>query len=320
MANDTIDTYPWGNNRPFNAYSSYCIKKYGSRLQKLSIDAGFTCPNRDGTMSTGGCTYCSNDAFNPSYCRPEKSITQQINEGIDFHKFRYRRATKYIAYFQPYSNTYKELPQLKKIFEEALAHPFISGIAIGTRPDCIDEEKLDYFGFLAEKHFVSIEYGIESCYNKTLESINRGHTFETAVAAIKKTAERQLFTTTHLIFGLPGESIQDMLDEAQIISNLPVSSIKLHQLQIIKGTVMADEYIKNPSQFTLFKLEEYISFIINFLERLNPAIIVERLSGEVPPRFLQVSSWGLIRADRVLQLIEQRMKELSTWQGRLYKQ
>ncbi len=311
--------FPWGNNRRFNAYSSYCITKYGSRLQKLSIDAGFTCPNRDGALGTTGCTYCSNNAFNPSYCRPEISITQQIDEGIEFHKFRYRRATKYIAYFQPYSNTYKSLPELKEIYNEALSHPLISGISVGTRPDCVDDEKLDYFQELSDKYFVSIEYGIESCYNKTLAAINRGHTFEIAADAIRKTADRNIFTSAHLILGLPGESIAEMLDEAKIISALPINSIKLHQLQILKNTQMAADYIKAPTVFKLFSLEEYIEFIIDFLELLNPGIIIERLSGEVPPRFLETSSWGLLRADRVLQLIESRMKERNTWQGRLYK-
>jgi len=319
LANDNIDTYPWGNNRPINAYSSHCIKQYGSRLQKLSIDAGFTCPNRDGTLSTGGCSYCSNDAFNPSYCLPEKSITQQIDEGIEFHKFRYRRATKYIAYFQPYSNTYKPLSELKNIYGEALAHPMISGLAIGTRPDCIDDEKLDYLQELSKKYYIALEYGMESCYDKTLKTINRGHTFETSKNAIRRTSERNIFTAVHLIFGLPAETTEAMLAQAKIISELPINSVKLHQLQIIKGTAMAEEYQKNPSEFKLFSLEEYIEFIIDFLERLRPSIIIERLSGEVPPRFLQVSSWGLIRADRVLQLIEKRMQERATWQGKLCK-
>jgi len=314
----TNEIFPWGNSRRFNTFSAYCINKYGSRLQKLSIDAGFSCPNRDGTRGYGGCTYCINDAFNPSYCSPGKSITQQIDEGIDFHKFRYRRVTKYIAYFQPYSNTYKDISELKKIYGEALSHPMISGISIGTRPDCIDDEKLDYLQQLSETYFVSVEYGVESCYNKTLEKINRGHTFETAVDAIRKTAARNIFMSAHLIFGLPGETISDMLKEAEIISQLPLNSIKLHQLQILKDSLMAEDYKNNPSAYTLFNLDEYIKFIIEFLERLKPEIIIERLSGEVPPRFLEVSTWGLIRADRVLQLIEQGMKERKTWQGRLH--
>lgn len=318
MPEKPVKIFPWGNSRRIHAFSSYCIKTFGSRLQKLSIDAGFTCPNRDGTKGSGGCTFCVNDAFNPSYCKPEKSITQQINEGIEFHKNRYRRATKYIAYFQPFSNTYKDLGGLKKIYEEALTHPLISGISIGTRPDCVDDKKLDYLQQLGSKYFVAVEYGVESCNNKTLEIVNRGHTFKTATEAIEGTAKRGIFTAAHFIFGLPGETTQDILYQAQVISKLPLNSIKIHQLQILKNTEMARLFRKNPSAFHLFKLDEYIELVIDFLERLNPNIMVERLSGEVPPHFLETSSWGLIRNDQVLQGIEKRMEERETWQGRLF--
>ncbi|MEI6122147.1 MAG: TIGR01212 family radical SAM protein [Bacteroidota bacterium] len=307
------------NNRRFNTFAAYCLKTYGTRLQKLSIDAGFTCPNRDGTIARNGCTYCCNDAFNPSYCQPEKNITQQIDEGIDFHKTRYRRATKYIAYFQPYSNTYKELEKLKKIYGEALAHPMISGISIGTRPDCVDDKKLDFLAEIAKTHFVSVEYGIESCYNRTLTSINRGHSFELAKQAIRQTAARNLFVGAHIIFGLPGESRLQMLAEAAILSALPINSLKLHQLQILKNTTMESEFKTNPKSFHLFGLDEYIDFIMDFLELLHPDIIIERLSGEVPPRFLTHSSWGLIRTDQVLVKIENQMKLRNTWQGKLFR-
>jgi uncharacterized protein len=313
-----MQSFLWGNNRRFNTFSAYCIKTFGSRLQKLSINAGFTCPNRDGRVGTGGCTFCNNDAFNPSYCMPEKSITQQIDEGIEFHINRYRRANKYLAYFQAYSNTYKDIHELKVLYEEALSHLMISGISIGTRPDCISDELLDYLQSLSEKYFISVEYGIESCYNHTLIAVNRGHTFETTVDAIKRTAERNIFTSGHLVFGLPGESTEDMQAEAGIISSLPLNSIKLHQLQILKDTAMAAEYQKDPANFRLFTLDHYIDFIISFLERLSPEIIIERLSGEVPPRYLVSSPWESLRADQVLQRIENKMKEMHTWQGRLY--
>jgi len=308
----------WGNQRRFNTFSAYCVAKFGSRLQKLSISAGFTCPNRDGSIGRGGCTFCNNDAFNPSYCQPEKSITQQIDEGIEFHKNRYRRANKYLAYFQAYSNTYKDIGELKKLYEEALSHPMISGISIGTRPDCVSDKILDYLQQLSEKYFVSVEYGIESCYNKTLLKINRGHSFETSVEAIRKTAGQNIFTTGHLVFGLPGERREEMLAEAEIISALPLDSIKLHQLQILKDTAMATDYLENPSSFSLFSLNDYIDFITSFLERLNPDIIIERLSGEVPPRYLISSPWERLRADQVLQKIEKNMAILNTWQGRLF--
>ncbi len=308
--------YPWGHNRRYNSYSEYFKKEFGERVQKVSVDAGMTCPNRDGTKGRGGCTYCNNDAFNPSYCSPDKSITQQIEEGIEFHLKRYRRANKYLAYFQTYSNTYAPLSHLKQIYSEALSHPKIIGIVIGTRPDCIDDEKLNYFKFLNKEYYVKVEYGIESCYNRTLERINRGHTFEQSVEAIEKTAALKIKTGGHLIFGLPGESREEMMEEADLLSGLPLHTIKFHQLQIIKNTLMAEEYRKNPAQFNFFSLDEYIGFIIEFIENLNPAFIIERFTGEVPPRFLSGPDWGLFRNDQINAMIEKRLEKMDSWQGK----
>ena len=310
--------YPWGHSKRYNAYPEYFKKRFGERIQKIAIDAGFTCPNRDGSRGTGGCTYCNNDAFNPSYCQPDKSITRQIDEGIEFHLNRYRRAKKYLAYFQPYSNTYASLEHLKKIFTEALNHQSIAGLVIGTRPDCIDDQKLDYFYNLSKKYHITIEYGIESCYNKTLARINRQHTFETSVEAVEKTASLGIMTGAHIIFGLPGESVKEMLEEARILSKLPVHSLKFHQLQIVKDTLMADEWIANPMDFELFTLDGYLDFIVRFIERLSPSIVIERFSGEVPPRFLLAPDWGLVRNDQINQLIENRLIQLNTWQGKKF--
>ena len=318
MMDTKIEKFPWGDNRRFNSYSNYFRVRFGARVQKLSIDAGFSCPNRDGTKGTGGCTYCNNDSFNPSYCVPEKSITTQLEDGVKFHKWRYRRAVSYLAYFQAFSNTYAPLDVLKKMYQEALDFPEIIGIVIGTRPDCIDDSKLDYLQQLSEKYYVSVEYGIESCYNKTLNRINRGHTFEAAAEAVEKTALRGINVGAHFIFGLPGESHNDMIAEAAIISKIPLTTVKFHQLQIIKGTVMEHEYENNPSDFELFTCDEYIDFFITFLEKLNPNIVVERFTSEVPPRFLSVGSWGKKRADQIVTMIENRMEERNTWQGRLY--
>ncbi len=312
-------TYQWGHERRFNAYSNYFRSLYGARVQKVSIDAGFTCPNRDGTKGTGGCTYCNNDAFNPSYCIPEKSVTQQIEEGIRFHKWRYSEAVSYLAYFQAFSNTYASPEKLRNLYGEALRYPGVIGLIIGTRPDCIDDEKLAYLKELSDKYYVAVEYGIESCYNKTLKRIKRGHTFDEAVDAIRKTAALGIKTGAHFIFGLPGESRQEMLDQAQIISELPLHTVKFHQLQIIKGTVMEKEFRENPSDFELFTWDEYLIFIINFIERLNPGLVVERFTGEAPPRFLTGEGWGKKRTDQIVSLIEQKMEELDTWQGRLYR-
>ena len=311
-------TFPWKHTRRFNSYSEYFKRSFGERVQKLSIDAGFTCPNRDGSLAGGGCTYCNNDAFNPSYCHPEKSVKQQIEEGIEFHRKRYRRASKYLAYFQPYSNTYAPIDKLETIYNQATSFPDVVGLVIGTRPDCIDEEKLEFFRQLSKDHYVIIEYGIESCYNKTLERINRQHTFEQSIEAIEKTAAKGIHTGAHIIFGLPGESREEMFAEAEILSKLPLNTIKIHQLQIITGTRMAQEYKTNPEDFDLFNLDEYIDFIVRFTENLNPDFVIERFAGEVPPRFLAGPGWERIRNDEILVRIEKKMEEMDTWQGKEY--
>ncbi len=310
--------FPWGHERRFNAYSNHFRKIYGARVQKVSIDAGFTCPNRDGTVGTGGCTYCLNDAFNPSYCEPGKSVRQQIEEGIEFHRWRYSEAVSYLAYFQAFSNTYAPLERLKDLYEEALSYPGVIGIIIGTRPDCVDDEKLEYLSHLSEKYYVAVEYGVESCYDKSLVRINRGHTFDEAIIAIKKTDSLGINTGAHFIFGLPGESRDEMLAGAEIISSLPLKTVKFHQLQIIKGTAMEKEFRQKPGDFEIFSWEEYLEFFVSFLERLNPAIVVERFTGEAPPRFLEKTHWGKKRTDQIVGLVEKRLEELDTFQGRLY--
>lgn len=303
-------------NSRFNSYSDYFKKLFGSRVQKLSIDAGFSCPNRDGKISTGGCTFCSNEAFNPSYCSPDKSIRQQIEEGIEFHQRRYRRANKYLAYFQAHSNTYKPLDELKQIYRQALDIPSVIGIVIGTRPDCIDEPLLHYLNEVQQTHYVMLEYGVESVYDETLKRVNRGHGFAMARQAIELTAQQGIPCGAHFIFGLPGETKAMMLGAANVISQLPLTTVKFHQLQIFKGTKMAEEYQRHPDAFQLFDLEEYIDFVIDFVERLNPSFVIERFAGEVPPRYLVSEPWMKLRYDQVLNLIEKRMEERDTWQGR----
>ena len=309
--------FPWGDNRRFNSYSSYFQREFGGRVQKISIDAGFSCPNRDGKISTGGCSFCRNDAFNPSYCKPEKSIRQQIEEGIEFHQRRYRRAKSYLAYFQAYSNTYKPVDELERLYREALSVPGIIGIIIGTRPDCINEEILEMLKKLNTT--VVLEYGVESVYDSTLQRVNRGHDFATAKKAIELTHEFGFHCGGHFIFGLPSETRDMMLHAADIISELPLTTVKFHQLQIFQGTGMADEYLANPADFHLFTLEDYIEFVIDFIERLNPEIVIERFAGEVPPRYLVSKPWLNLRYDQVLALIERRLSERDTYQGRLYK-
>ncbi len=312
--------YPWLDNRRFNSYSSYMTRTFGSRVQKISIDAGFSCPNRDGTISTGGCTFCRNDAFNPSYCHPEKSIRQQIEEGIEFHRRRYRRATSYLAYFQAFTNTHKPIDELEKLYREALSVPGIIGLVIGTRPDCINKEILDMLRSITMPTGpIILELGIESPYDTTLTRINRGHTFATARQGIELVHSYGFPCGAHLIFGLPGETRDMMLHTADIISELPLASVKFHQLQIFKDTKMAEEYLATPSEFHLFDLDDYIEFVIDFIERLNPDIVIERFAGEVPPRYLVSKPWLSLRYDQVLSLIERRLSERNTYQGKIYK-
>ena len=302
----------------YNTYIGYFRKTYGERLQKVVVDAGFTCPNRDGLVGTGGCTYCDNAAFHPGYSTAGIPIHEQIDEGIKFHRVRYRKAGKFLAYFQPYSNTYAPLDRLRTLYEEALSHPLVAGIVIGTRPDCVDEAKLDWLASLARSHVVVIEYGIESVYDRTLQRINRGHTFADALRAVEMTAARGLTQGAHFIFGLPGESVEDMLAYAPVINSMPLHSVKFHQLQIVRGTAMEREFASCPSDFVSFSLDGYLDFMTDLLERLRPDLYIERFAGEVPPRFVNSTPWGLLRNTELIRLLEQRLEERDTFQGRLY--
>lgn len=310
--------YPWKTERRFNAYSDYFKSTFGGRIQKITIDAGFTCPNRDGACGTGGCTFCDNRAFNPSYNKPDKPVRQQIDEGIEFHKIRYRRVSRYLAYFQAYTNTYDSIERMKEIYEPALSHPDVVGIVVGTRPDCVDAEKLDYFASLAKTKYVVLEYGIESVYDRTLLRVNRGHDFAKSVWAIEETAKRGIRTGGHMIIGLPGENADDWIKAADTLSNLPLSTIKFHQLQIIKGTKMAKEYIQKPDEFINFQMDHYLNIMADILERLNPGFVIERVAGEVSPGMNIREGWGL-RYDEVLRRFEEILEERDTWQGRLYR-
>lgn len=312
------NTYRWGHSRRFNSYAEHFRQMFGARVQKISVDAGFTCPNRDGTIGTGGCTFCSNDAFNPSYCLPQKPIRQQVIEGIEFHRKRYRRAKQYLVYFQAYSNTYKPLAELKTLYREALECEGVIGLVIGTRPDLVDAELIAYLQTLREYTYVILEFGVESVYDSSLKRVNRGHDFAASKNAINLAAAAGIPCGAHLIFGLPGETRKQMLDSASIISALPLTTIKFHQLQLFKNTVMGTEYLKNPGEFSLFSLDEYIRFVVSYTEQLNPDIVIERFAGEVPPRFLVSPSWGPLRYDNLVRMIEQEMELQDTWQGKYH--
>ena len=324
------DCFPDGKR--YNTFVGYYKRVYGERLQKLVIDAGFTCPNRDGTVGYGGCSFCDNAAFHPSYSTAGKSIAAQIDEGIEFHQVRYRNTRHYLAYFQSYSNTYAPLTRLKELYLEALSHPHIVGIVIGTRPDCIDEEKLDWLAELKAGRalpdwsrdgfgspVVKVEYGIESCYDATLLRVGRGHDVAAAERAVKLSAERGLDPGAHFILGLPGESRSMLVDQCSFISSLPLHSVKFHQLQLVKGTRIEKEYAAVPDDFLRLDLPEYLDLVVDILERLRPDLYIERVAGEVPPRFVKETQWGLIRNFQILHLLDDRLSARNTWQGRLFR-
>ena len=421
----------YSDGKHYNSFVGYYRRRYGERVQKLVLDAGFSCPNRDGTVGWGGCSYCDNAAFHPGYSTPGKALLAQIEEGIEFQRVRYPRVRHYLGYFQAYSNTYGTLERLRRAYEEVLSHPEVVGIVIGTRPDCVDEEKLDYLSGLAggrvlkgwrrtfggsgidggwanersadsgsgangwraddrstndrstddrstndrstnsistnsistnsistnsisansisansrstsngsiddrstnngsadgglpegktiDAPIVVVEYGIESCYDATLRRINRGHDFECARRAVEMTAERGLDTGAHFILGLPGETREMLLDQCDAISSLPLRSVKFHQLQIVKGTAMEKEYAIDPSAFYRPGLDEYLDFVIDILERLRPDLYIERVAGEVPPRFVNDTPWGLVRNFEILRMLDRRMEERGARQGRLF--
>lgn len=301
---------------PYNDFGKFLREIFPYKVQKISINAGFTCPNRDGSKGWGGCTYCNNQTFSPEYCHTEKSVAEQLEEGIRFFSPKYPEM-KYLAYFQAYTNTYDKLESLKKKYEEALSCPDVVGLIVGTRPDCMPDELLDYFSELAKEKFVMIEYGVESTSNHTLARINRGHTYQESETAIRRTAERGIHTGVHLILGLPGESRQEILRHAGRISELPVTTLKLHQLQLIRNTRMAKEYADHPEEFHLYTADEYIDLVIDFIEKTNPSIVIERFVSQSPKELLIAPDWGLKNFEFTSK-VNKRLAERNTWQGRLF--
>ena len=278
------------NTPYYNDYGTWIRRQFPYRVQKISIDAGFTCPNRDGRISTGGCIYCDNRTFNPSYCQRRNSVTQQLEEGKQFFAHKYPDM-KYLAYFQAFTNTYAQLAQLKALYDEALQVDDIVGIVIGTRPDCVSDELLDYLAELNQRTFVLVEYGVESTNNDTLLRINRGHTFEQSQDAILRTHQRGLLTGAHIILGLPGEDATESLRQAPIISQLPIDILKIHQMQIIRGTRLATEFERQP--FHIYTVDEYIQLIAEYIQRLRPDMILERFVSQSPKELLIAPHWGL---------------------------
>lgn len=301
----------------YNDYGEFLKTHFGKRVQKISINAGFTCPNRDGAKGTGGCTYCNNNSFIPDYIKPNSSITEQLTKGIKFFDKK-KRIDAYLAYFQSYTNTYETLNKLKKLYHEALKIDRIVGLVISTRPDCLSNEILDLLENLSKQYFISVELGVESGKNSTLKFINRCHTYEDAENAIKKTTARGLHTGVHLILGLPGDSRKDNIETVVKISKLPISSLKLHHLQIIKSTYMSIQYKNDPQIFDLFSMDEYFELVIKIIQKVRPDIYFQRFISRTPLDLLIAPKWGGIKNFEFTHLIRKHLQENQIRQGMDY--
>ena len=298
----------------FNSYSKYIRRTFGERVQKVSVDGGFTCPNRDGIKGRGGCTYCNNDTFNPSYTSPQKTITQQLEEGIAFFEPKYK-TQKYLAYFQAYTNTYDSIERLTELYTEAINHPKVVGLVVSTRPDSINKEVVDLLENLAKQYYVVVELGIESTKDESLQMVNRCHTFQDTIDAYKMLEGKGIHLGAHLIIGLQGETTEDFILHAKRVSRLPIEFLKLHQLQIIKGTVMEKEYQRSPNLFNLFKVEEYVDIVVQFLQYLRSDIILERFSSESPREMLVAPLWGGLKNFEITEKIRKELNVLGVSQG-----
>lgn len=299
---------------PYNDYGTWLRQRFPYKVQKISVDAGFTCPNRDGRLGTGGCIYCNNDSFNPSYCQHEKSVKQQLVEGKEFFRRKYPEM-RYMAYFQAFTNTYSTLDHLKSLYEEALDVEDVVGLVIGTRPDCIDDTLLDYLTQLARQTMVTLEYGIETANDDTLRLIRRGHDFQCVRDAVERTKGRGIVIGGHVILGLPGEDAEESVRQATIMSELGLDVLKIHQMQIIRGTRLAQMYAENP--FQLYSPEEYSELIVRYLEHLSEDMVVERFASQSPKEMLIAPKWGLKNYE-LTNLIVNKMKREGRRQGSLF--
>ena len=301
----------------YNDYGSYIKMKFGERVQKISIDIGFSCPNRDGSKGFGGCTYCNNNSFNPDYCEPEVSISNQLKTGIEFFK-RKGKTQNFLAYFQAYTNTYADVSVLKEMYFEALSVPDVVGLVIGTRPDCISDEVINLLAEIAKDYYVSLEFGVESTNERTLLEVNRCHTYQETIATYKRCVNKGIELGAHIILGLPGESREEILNHARALSELPITTLKLHHLQIVKGSVMASQYKNTPEKFDLFELENYIKLVAEFVQILRPDIVIERFISEAPSDLLIAPKWGLKNFE-VVSKIDKHLTLTGSFQGKNYE-
>lgn len=302
--------------RRYHAYNDWVRREHGGRLQKISVDAGFTCPNRDGSLGIGGCSFCNNDGFTPSYLRETPDLESQLNTGLAFMRRRYPGTRRFLAYFQSYSNTYGDLDRVRQVYAAALAHPEIDGLVVGTRPDCLPDEILDHLAELARHHLVELEIGIESCSDAVLRECLRGHDFSCTRDAIHRAAARKLFVTGHLLVGLPGETRESLVAGAHELAALPLDALKFHQLQIVRHTRLAAQYLRAPESVPLLAPDEYVDRVVDMLELLPSHVKVQRLGSEVPPDLRVSPDWGL-RLSAFPAMLNRRLEERQTWQSRL---
>lgn len=289
---------------------------FKGKVQKISLDAGFSCPNRDGKLGRGGCSYCNNLSFNPSYCSTKRSISEQLSEGKDFFAHKYPKMD-YLAYFQSYTNTYDKLDRLIDLYEEALRFPGVKGLVIATRPDCLPEDLLDYLEQVAKRCFLLVELGVESTLDKTLKEIGRGHDYACSVKAIQNLSQRKILCGAHIILGLPGESREEMLSHARRLNSLPINTLKLHQLQLIRGTRLENLVSENPGYVQLFDAESYARLLIDFIEHLRPDLVLDRFVSQAPAEWLIGPDWGMKNYEFSHKL-EKMMRAGGHYQGRQY--
>lgn len=294
--------------KSYRDFSDFLAEHFSGKMQKISVNAGFSCPNRDGTVGTGGCTYCNNRTFNPDYCSPGLSVSEQLEEGKRFFARKYP-AMRYLAYFQAYTNTHGDIGHLRSLYEEALGVSGVEGIIIGTRPDCMRDALLDYLEELATRTFVLVEYGAESSHDVTLQRINRCHTWAQTVDAVTRTASRGIHVGLHMILGLPGESMEMMLDSVDALSALPIATVKFHQLQLIRGTRLARDVESGLYDIPRMTVEEYIDLCSRIVRRINPAIAIERFTSQSPEELLIYPKWGL-KNYQFVNLLNARLKTL----------
>jgi len=296
----------------YYAYNFALKQRFGCRVQKISLDAGFTCPNVDGTVAKGGCTFCDNRSFSPSRRLPKAGILGQIDQSIQRMRSRYKNCKHFLAYFQPATNTYAPVERLRPLYEEALSHPQVVGLAIGTRSDCVPDDVLDLLEEIASRTYLSVEYGMQTMHNRSLDWMNRGHHHDSFLEAVERSQGRGFEICAHAMLGLPGESHEDMLATARELARVNVNAVKIHNLYCVKNTKLAEQVAAG--EVELIGQDDYVQTVVDFLELLPPSMVVERISGDAPPDYFVGPSWCLDKP-AVKKAIEEEFARRDSWQG-----